>query len=66
MALIGIFTIIVGVVFYRAHSSKYSLTDTSNGFTINAERLNETISRQYDLKKGDVIEVIHAYDGGEI
>ena len=33
MALIGIFTIFVGVVFYSSHSSKYDLTDTSNGFS---------------------------------
>ncbi len=52
-------------VFY-SFRSEYQILDNANGFSIEADRLNTGIVREYELEKGDVIEVTHQSDGGKI
>ena len=56
---------IMAAVSYFSFSSDYTIRDHENGFTIEADRLNKSIVKAYDLKKGDVIEVSHDAEGGE-
>ncbi|MDD6193272.1 MAG: DUF2812 domain-containing protein [Lachnospiraceae bacterium] len=64
-ALIVFFTAFVGFMFWNSHQSEYKFEDRDKGFTIESERLNETLTEEFDLKKGDVVEVVPGYDGGE-
>lgn len=47
-------------------SSKYTITDNQDGFTIDADRLNKKVVMEYDLEAGDEIAVSHTSGSGEI
>ena len=58
---IGIFSMFAAMalsmitVFCLSNSSEYEVIDTSFGFVIDADPLNTSVKREYDLKKGDVV-----------
>ncbi len=58
---IGIFTLLAAMfistvtVFCIANRSEYEVKDTSAGFIIEADRLNCSVTREYDLKRGDIV-----------
>ena len=56
----------VGYVFWDSRQSEYKVLEKDNGFVIESERLNETVTREFDLKKGDVIAVTHSSEGGKL
>lgn len=60
--------LVIGIVcfFCYFHRSVYSVSEGTDGYTVEAEQLNKSVVMEYNLKKGDVIEVSHQYDGGEI
>lgn len=62
----AVVALIMGAVEFFSFTSNYSISDFENGFTIEAERLNKRIVKEYDLRKGDVIEVSHEVEGGEL
>lgn len=45
-------------------SSDYHISDREYGFAIETEQLNKTIVKEFDLKKGDIVEVTHQADAG--
>ncbi len=55
---------VLGVFF--SFQSEYRILDNANGFTIEADRLNTEVVREYELERGDVVEVTHQSDGSEI
>lgn len=57
---------VMGAVAYSGFSSDYSIRDYDNGFAVEADRLNKSIVKEYDFKSGDVIEVSHEAEGGEL
>ena len=68
----GIFSFIVlvavcmGILLYITNDSVYMVSERADGYTIEAERLNTSIVREYDFQKGDLIAVRHEHGGGEI
>ena len=52
-----------GAVYYR-FSSDYEIIDNEKGFVLQTERLNKTVVKELNLKKGDVVEVIHEAENG--
>ena len=58
--------ICIGMFFYFSRRSVYSVSESVDGFMIEAEQLNTRIVKEYDLKEGDILAVSHVYDGGEI
>ena len=65
-ALILVIVVCIGAFFYFSRRSVYSVSESVDGFTIEAEQLNSSVEMEYDLRKGDIIAVSHDYDGGEI
>lgn len=63
--LITILAIMLGIVII-ANISSYNLLDTENGFVIEAEKLNKSIVKEYELKSGDIICVNHEGESGEL
>ena len=57
--------IMVGVVCF-SFSSDYTLHEYENGFIVEADRLNKSIVKEYNLKKGDSVAVSHEAEGGEL
>lgn len=64
--LIFLVIISIGIFLYFSRRSVYSVSETADGFTIEAEQLNKPVLMEYNLKKGDLIAVSHQYDGGEL
>lgn len=64
--LILLMTICTGSLFYVSNRSVYTVSERADGFTIEAENLNKSVEMEYNLKKGDKIEVSHEYEDGEI
>lgn len=64
--LLLLIAVCIGMFFYFSRRSVYSVSERTDGFTIEAEQFNTCVEMEYDLKKGDVIAVSHDYDGGEI
>ena len=56
----------VGSIFYVNKRSIFTISENEGGFTIEAEKLNKEVQREYELKKGDIIEVSHEYENGGI
>lgn len=56
--------LVFGSAIYFKLSSDYKISDTENGFVIETDRLNKTVVKEFDLKKGDVVEVTHQGDAG--
>ncbi len=58
---VGIFAfiavLIVGIAgfFWSSYYSIYRVTENENGYVVDAERLNTSVEKEYDLKKGDTI-----------
>ena len=46
---------------YLKLSSDYELQEKKDGFVVEAERLNKTVEKEYELKKGDTIQEDGAY-----
>lgn len=42
-------------IFYVSHQSNYKVTDNNGTYTVEAERLNKTINKSFDFKKGDIV-----------
>lgn len=61
--LIGV--LVMGYSAYSFFSSDYEIIEDESGFTIEADRLNSSIEKEYTLKKGDTLWVKHESDGGE-
>lgn len=64
--LLLLFVVCIGLTFYFSKRSVYTVSENVDGFTIEAERLNKAIEKEYYLKEGSVIEVSHDYEGGRI
>ena len=47
-------------------TSDYSVHEKENGFIVEANRLNKSIIKTYNLKKGDNIHVTHDATDGEL
>ena len=62
-AIIACALVFGGAVCFK-FSSDYNISDRENGFVIETERLNKTVVKEFDLKKGDVVEVTHQGDTG--
>lgn len=58
--------ICIGMFFYFSWRSVYSVSESTDGFTIVAKQLNTRVVMEYDLKEGDIVAVTHVYVGGEI
>lgn len=52
--------------YYFSFSSNYSIHDNENGFIVEAQRLNKSIVKEYDLEKGDIIQVSHKGEAGQL
>ena len=55
---------IMGTVEFYSFSSDYEVHNHENGFVVEANRLNKSIVEEYELNKGDIIEVFHKAEGG--
>ena len=53
-------------VFAYSFASSYHVTETANGFYIDSNRLNQSVSMEYELKPGDEIHVSHDAQNGEL
>lgn len=63
---LGVFAVFMAAVLFFCFTSSYTVRDNEHGFTVEAVRLNESVVKEYDLKKGDSIEVVHKAEDGEI
>ncbi|MBE5901507.1 MAG: DUF2812 domain-containing protein [Lachnospiraceae bacterium] len=58
---VGAFAIIVALVagiallFWSQYRSSYEVTENNNGYVVEAEKLNSSVVKEYDLKKGETI-----------
>ena len=66
----GIYCVIIifalmfaGAIVFK-FSSDYNISDGEDGFTIEADRLNKTVTNEFELKKGDTVKVTHQADNG--
>ena len=66
----GIYCVIIifalmfaGAIVFK-FSSDYNISDRENGFAIEADRLNKTVTKEFELKKGDTLKVSHQGDSG--
>lgn len=50
--------LMVGSAVYSM-SSSYTVNEFPEGFRISAERLNKAVEKEAELKKGDIVEVVH-------
>ena len=55
--LLVFFTIMAGTVFWRGNRSIYQVSEGANGFTVEAQYLTSTVTREYDLKAGDTVSI---------
>ena len=57
----GIFALIIalgigiGLFFWLSYRSSYEVIENDNGYVVEAEKLNTSVVKEYDLKKGDAI-----------
>lgn len=58
--------LLMGTTAYFSFSSNYTIHDNENGFIVEAQRLNKSIVKEYDLKKGDIIQVSHKGEAGQL
>ena len=58
--------LVIAAIFINGKKSVFSVVENENGFTIEAERLNKAVEMEYELKEGDIIEVSHEYEAGQI
>ena len=58
---VGVFALIValiagiGVFFWSSYRSSYEVSETASGYVVEAEKLNTSVVKEYDLKKGDTV-----------
>ena len=58
---VGVFALIValiagiGVFFWSTYRSSYEVSETAAGYVVEAEKLNTSVVKEYDLKKGDTV-----------
>lgn len=58
---LGILTLIValiagiGVFFWATYRSSYTITDCDAGYVVEIKKLNTSIVKEFDLKKGDTV-----------
>lgn len=64
--LILLIVICIGIFFYFTKRSVYSVLERTDGFTVEAEQLNKSVVREYNLKQGDIVETRHDYDSGSL
>ncbi len=67
----GIYCVIIvfalvfaGAIVFK-FSPHYNITDRENDFAIEADRLNKTVTKEFELKKGDTVKVSHQGDSGD-
>lgn len=56
-ALVAVLAIGAATVFYMSTRSVYEISDTESGFVLEAEQLNRTVTREYDLHAGERVDV---------
>ena len=69
IALITIIVLLiagVALLFFFSNRSVYTVTDNANGYVVEAEQLNKSIKREYDLKKNDIVEFKLEVNSGRI
>ena len=54
-ALIAALVAGIGLFFWSQYHSSYTLSENDQGYVVEAERLNTSVVKEYDLKKGDTI-----------
>ena len=54
-ALIAALTTGIGVFFWSQYRSSYEVSENDHGYVVEAEKLNTSVVKEYDLKKGDTI-----------
>ena len=57
-ALIAALTAGIGVFFWSQYRSSYEVSENDHGYVVKAEKLNTSVAKEYDLKKGDTV-VLH-------
>ncbi len=65
VALVAMLGLMIGIT-WLANKSCYEITDKENGFVIEAELLNKTVIKEYELKSGDTVCVNHKGESGEL
>lgn len=64
--LIAMLVVCVGVVFWSSYVSDYNVSEKENGFAVEAEQLNTSVVKEFDLKKGDTIDIHLEYVDGRV
>ncbi len=54
-ALIGVMIAGIGLFFWLSYRSSYEVTENAAGYVVKIEKLNTSIVKEYDLKKGDAV-----------
>ncbi len=54
-ALIAALIAGIGVFFWSSYRSSYEVSETAAGYIVEAEKLNTSVAKEYDLKKGDTV-----------
>ena len=51
--------VLIGGSVVYSRTSSYTVNEFPEGFRISAERLNKAVKKEAELKKGDIVEVVH-------
>ena len=62
--VIIIFTLVFAGAIVFKFSSDYNISNRENGFPIEVDRLNKIVTKEFELKKGDTVQVTHQGDSG--
>ena len=55
ISLLAAAAVLLCGVYWHTNRSVYEVKDLDNGFTVEAEILNRSVKREFDLKRGDVV-----------
>ena len=64
IALIVLILAGTGVSFWAINRSVYEVRETTDGYVVTADRLKSTVTKEYDLKKGDFVDYHIDYKHG--
>lgn len=62
--MIIVFALVFGSAIVFRFSSDYNISDREKSFAIEADRLNKTVTKEFELKKGDTVKVTHQGNSG--